>query len=68
VIEKSLEESEHCLKIPAKRVGMGEIQPDGYIMAISVWVNAHGFQDTKMAVQEHVFEDIKKAGIKIPGL
>jgi small conductance mechanosensitive channel len=68
VIEKSLDESEHCLKNPKKRIGMGEIQPDGYIIEVNVWVNAHGFQDTKLAVQEHLFEDIKKAGIKIPGL
>lgn len=68
VIEKSLDESEHCLKKPEKRVGVGEIQPDGYIIAISVWINAHGFQDTKLAVQETIFEDIVKSGIKIPGL
>lgn len=68
VIEKSLDKSEHCLKSPKKRVGMGEIQPDGFVLAISVWINAHGFQDTKLSVQETLFEDIKKAGIKIPGL
>lgn len=68
VIEKSLDESKHCLKSPEKRIGMGEIQPDGYVLAISVWVNAHGFQDTKLAVQEKLFEDIKHSGIKIPGL
>ena len=68
VIEKSLDESEHCLKSPKKRVGIGEIQADGFVMEISLWVKAHGFYDTKLAVQESVFEDIKKAGIKIPGL
>jgi small conductance mechanosensitive channel len=68
VIEKSLEQSEHCLKSPQKRVGIGEIQPDGYVLAVSVWVNAHGFQDIKLSVQETLFEDIVKAGIKIPGL
>jgi small conductance mechanosensitive channel len=68
VIEKSLDKSEDCLKSPKKRIGMGEIQADGFILEISVWVKAHGFHDTKLAVQETVFEDIKKAGIKIPGL
>lgn len=68
VIEKTLDKSEHCLKSPEKRVGMGEIQPDGFVLAISVWINAHGFQDTKLSVQETLFEGIKKAGIKIPGL
>jgi small conductance mechanosensitive channel len=68
VIEKNLEKSEHCLKSPEKRIGMGEIQPDGYVLAISVWIDAHGFQDVKLSVLEDLFEDIKKAGIKIPGL
>lgn len=62
VIEKSLDRSEHCLKTPEKRIGMGEIQPDGFVLEICVWVNAHGFHDTKLAVQETLFEDIKKAG------
>jgi small conductance mechanosensitive channel len=67
VIEKSLDKSEHCLKNPEKRVGMGEIQADGYVIAISVWINAHGFQDTKLSVQQSLYEDIKKSGIKLPG-
>lgn len=67
-VEKSLDKSEHCLKSPAKRIGLGEIQPDGFVLEISVWIKAHGFHDTRLAVQEAVFEDIKKAGIKIPGL
>jgi small conductance mechanosensitive channel len=67
-IDKVLDKSEHCLKIPERRIGLGEIQPDGFVLAISVWINAHGFQDTKLAVQEAVFEGIKKAGIKLPGL
>lgn len=68
VIAKTLDTSESCLKSPEKRIGVGELQPDGYILAISVWVNAHGFQDTKLAVQEKVLQDIKDAGIKIPGM
>jgi small conductance mechanosensitive channel len=67
VIEKSLDKSEHCLKNPQKRVGIGEIQADGYVIAISVWINAHGFQDTKLSVQQSLYEDIKKSGIKLPG-
>ena len=68
VIEKSLDESEDSLKIPAKRVGMGEIQPDGYVIEVSVWLDAKTFLDTKLKIQEKLYEDIKKAGIKIPGL
>lgn len=68
IVAKSLDNAKECLTSPEKRVGVGELLPDGYILAISVWVNAHGFTDTKLSVQERILQDIKDAGIKIPGL
>lgn len=68
VISATIDQSEHCLKTPERRIGIGEIQPDGYILSISVWINAHGFQDTKLAFQEVLLQSIKDAGIKIPGM
>jgi small conductance mechanosensitive channel len=38
------------------------------MMSINVWVNAHGYQDTKLAVQEAVLQDVKDSGIKLQGL
>jgi len=68
VISKTLDIAEECLASPKKRIGVGELQPDGYILSISVWVNAHGFQDTKLIVQEKILQGIKDSDIKIPGL
>jgi small conductance mechanosensitive channel len=68
VIAKTLDNSTHCLKSPEKRIGIGELQPDGYILNVGVWVNAHGFQDSKLIIQELVLQDIKDAGIKIAGM
>jgi small conductance mechanosensitive channel len=68
IIAKTLDSSEECLTSPKKRIGVGELQPDGYLLSISVWVKAHGFQDTKLLVQERVLQGIKDAGIKIPGM
>jgi small conductance mechanosensitive channel len=68
VIAKTLDDATECLTSPKKRIGVGELQPDGYILAISVWVNAHGFMDTKLIVQEKLLQNIKDAGIKIAGL
>jgi len=68
VIAATIDNSEDCLKTPKKRIGVGELQPDGYVIAINVWVNAHGYQDIKLILQERILEDIIKAGIKIPGL
>jgi small conductance mechanosensitive channel len=68
VINASIDKSENILKTPERRIGIGELQPDGYILSINVWVNAHGFQDTKLVLQESILQDVKDAGIKIAGL
>ncbi|WCT13427.1 mechanosensitive ion channel family protein [Mucilaginibacter jinjuensis] len=68
IINAAIDKSENILKNPERRIGIGEIQPDGYVISVSVWVNAHGFQDTKLALQETILQDIKDSGLKIPGM
>jgi small conductance mechanosensitive channel len=68
IITAAIDQSKNCLKTPEKRIGIKEILPDGYVISISVWVNAHGFQDSKLIIQEAILEAIKGAGIKIPGM
>ncbi|MDB5124530.1 MAG: mechanosensitive ion channel family protein [Mucilaginibacter sp.] len=68
VINKTIDKSEDALATPARRIGVALLEPDGYTIAINVWVKAHGFEDTKLVLQEAVLQDIKDAGIKIPGV
>lgn len=68
IITDAIDQSKDCLKTPEKRIGIKEILPDGYVISINVWVNAHGFQDSKLIIQEAILEAIKGAGIKIPGM
>lgn len=68
VINSAIDKCENILKKPERRIGIGEIQPDGYIMNINVWINSHGFQDSKLAIQETILQDVKDSGIKIAGL
>lgn len=68
VINAAIDKSENILESPVRRIGVAELQSDGYLIGINVWVNAHGFQDTKLALQETILQDIKDAGIKISGL
>ena len=68
VINGAIEKSENCLKTPEKRIGIKELQPDGYIMGINVWVSSHGYHDSKLKVQENILQEVKNAGIKIAGL
>ncbi len=68
VIDKTIDKSEYCLKTPERRIGVSLLEKDGYTLAINVWVNAHGFEDSKQIVQENILQDIKDAGIKIDGV
>ncbi|MDF2433034.1 MAG: small conductance mechanosensitive channel [Mucilaginibacter sp.] len=68
IINAAIDKAENILSTPERRIGVGELQADGYVLNIDVWINAHGFQDTKLAVQETILQDIKDAGIKIPGM
>lgn len=68
VINMAIDRSEAVLAKPERRIGIALLDPDGYHVLVNVWVNAHGFQDAKLALQENIIEDIKGAGIKIPGL
>jgi small conductance mechanosensitive channel len=56
------------LASPERRIGVGDLQGDACLLSVNVWVNAHGYQDTKLAVQEAILQDMKDAGLKIPGL
>ncbi|WDF56380.1 mechanosensitive ion channel family protein [Mucilaginibacter sp. KACC 22063] len=68
VLEKTIDASESCLKSPERRIGISELQADGYIVTVYVWVNAHGYMDNKLTLQEKLLESIKASGIKMAGL
>jgi small conductance mechanosensitive channel len=68
VIDEAINKTESILPKPERRIGVGTIEADGYRINVNLWVNAHGFQDTKLAIQETILQSIKDAGIKIPGM
>jgi small conductance mechanosensitive channel len=68
VISSTIDKEEAILKSPERRIGVALLEPDGYTLSINVWVNAHGYEDVKLNLQENLLQDIKDAGIKIQGL
>ena len=68
LVETSLDNAQGFLKDPAHRVGVSAIDPDGYKVMVNVWAPPHGFIDAKMALQERLIDDLKKAGVKLPGM
>jgi small conductance mechanosensitive channel len=68
IINGAIDKCKNVLPTPERRIGIGELQPDGYLVSVNVWLNAHGFQDQKMELQEVILDDLKGGGVKIPGM
>jgi small conductance mechanosensitive channel len=56
------------LQEPTPEIGIFSIETDGYRIAINVWVNAHDFNNIKFDFQEKLIEELKSAGLKLPGM
>ena len=67
-INAAIDRSKNLLDSPERRIGVTSIEPDGYKLKVNVWANAHGFEDTRLALQEAMVEDLKTSGLKLPGL
>jgi small conductance mechanosensitive channel len=57
-IDKAIAESPELFSEPERRIGISSIESDGYKVMLNVWVNAHGFTDTKMAFQQKLMETL----------
>lgn len=68
VLKKSIHSSDHILPDPVSRIGISAVEYDRYTITVNVWIQAHGFYDTKMLLIEKLIADVKAAGIKFPGM
>jgi len=68
VVESTVNNITQLLKEPACRVGVSSVDADGYRVWINVWAPAHGFNDVKLLLQEQLVQNLKGAGIKLPGM
>jgi small conductance mechanosensitive channel len=68
ILDKTINSHEECLKTPERRIGLSLIELDGYRIAINVWVNAHGFHDTRLILLEAIMDELKAAGVKLTGM
>jgi small conductance mechanosensitive channel len=68
IIEKTLQHSSLVENDPQPRIGVSALDPDGFKVIINAWVDAFEFEVSKYEVQHNLVEDIKKGGIKLPGM
>lgn len=65
VISKVISESKDVLKEPVARVGVDGFDADGYKLSINVWLNAHGFHDTRLLINEIILRELQAAKIEM---
>jgi len=68
IAQSTIESFDKCLQDPPPRIGVEQLDPDGFIVIINAWTKAHGFQDTKLAFQERLMKNVRAGGIKLPGM
>jgi len=63
-IAESLASVSFIQKEPAPRIGVLSLEADGFIVVVNAWLEAHGFQDARLELQEKLLKDLTKAGLK----
>lgn len=67
IIQTSVAQSANLLKEPVSNIGVSTVDPDGYKLQVNVWVKAENYHQAKLDLQKKMIEDLKGAGIKLPG-
>ena len=71
-VKKSIEQTIHdnagLLKDPAHTIGVSAIESDGYKVEANMWLRADNYQKLKLELQERIVNNLKHAGIKLPGM
>jgi len=68
LINEAIDQSEKMLETPKRYIGVSSIEPDGYKVMINVWLDADGFDYSKMAFQRNLMQKLKTSGLKLPGI
>jgi small conductance mechanosensitive channel len=68
ILQDSVGSAKDILPEPVARIGVSKLEADRYTITVNVWVNAHGFYDLMLTLNEKLVTDLKNAGIKFPGM
>lgn len=67
-ITEAIDSADDILNDPPNRVGIESLDADGYKVRVNIWVQAHGFNDKRIAFQERLINQLKSSGAKLPGM
>lgn len=50
------------------RIGVSSIDDNGYKIMVNLWVQSHGYEDTKLEYQEKLIQNLRSANVKVAGM
>jgi small conductance mechanosensitive channel len=62
---KSLKNSENA---PPPEVNLSTVEPDGFKLLASVWVEATEYQEMKLKLNQTLLDGLRTAGVKLTGM
>lgn len=68
ILNKAIDDSGEILHTPERRIGISNLDADGFKVSLNVWLKSHGYQDNRLKLQEKIMDYLKKAGVKLPGM
>ena len=68
VVLQTLKNLPEAADNPGPRIGVSVLDPDGFKVMINTWVESKDFETSKLLIQQKVIEDLKAAGMKLPGM
>lgn len=68
ILLASAQQSTKIIQDPSPRVGVSQLDADKYSVVLNVWTRSHGFIDAKLELQQIILDNLKKSGIKMPGM
>jgi len=68
IIESAIKKVDTILPKPAPIIGVSAMEIDGVKIIVKVWSNTNVYSATNYNLQEHIFRDLKAAGVKLPGV
>ena len=67
IILNSINATSKVSENPPLKMGVARLEPDGYRLGTYLWIKANEFEEIKFIIQQKMIEDLKTAGIKLPG-
>jgi len=68
ILITSVQQAKKLLPDPLPRVGVSALDGDKYSVVLNVWTKSHGYIDAKLELQELILDNLRKSGVKMPGV